>query len=153
MGVSARGRLGTCGLAALVLVLCAVPAVPAVAKAAPVKIKRTTGGIPNITAKNLRGAGFGYGYAIAEDNLCELADTYVTVQADRARFFGPDESYESRGNGAEINNLDSDFFYQRIIDTGKVEDLMGRPPPIGPLPGLKKVVRGYVAGYNAFLRD
>ena len=153
MGISARGRLGRCGLTALVLVLCAVPVAPAAAKPAPVTIKRTTGGIPNITAKNLRGGGFGYGYAIAEDNVCELADTYVTVQADRARFFGPDESYESRGNGAEINNLDSDFFYQRIIDTGRVEELMGRPPPIGPLPGLRKVVRGYVAGYNAYLRD
>ncbi len=30
---------------------------------------------------------------------------------------------------------------------------MSRPPPVGPLPGLKKVVRGYVAGYNAYLRE
>jgi acyl-homoserine-lactone acylase len=139
-----------CGIVAAFALLAVVP--PASNAAGKVTINRTTGGIPNITAKNLRGAGYGYGYAIAEDNVCELADTYVTVQADRARFFGPDESYESRGNGAEINNLDSDFFYQRIIDTGKVEDLMSRPPPIGPLPGLKKVVRGYVAGYNAYLR-
>jgi acyl-homoserine-lactone acylase len=139
-----------CGIVAAFALLAVVPS--SSAAAGKVTIKRTTGGIPNITAKNLRGAGYGYGYAIAEDNVCELADTYVTVQADRARFFGPDESYESRGNGAEINNLDSDFFYQRIIDTGKVEDLMSRPPPIGPLPGLKKVVRGYVAGYNAYLR-
>jgi acyl-homoserine-lactone acylase len=137
----------------LAVALCIAPVGTAAAKPAKVTIKRTTGGIPNITAENLRGAGFGYGYAIAEDNICELADTYVTVRADRARFFGPDESYESRGNGAEINNLDSDFFYQRIIDIGKVEELRSQEPPVGPLPGLKKVVRGYVAGYNAFLRD
>jgi acyl-homoserine-lactone acylase len=142
-------------LAALALAALATAFAPAgaAAKTAPVTVKRTTGGIPNITAKNLRGAGYGYGYSFAQDNICEMADTYVTVQADRAKYFGPDESYQSRGNGATINNLDSDIFYQRIIDTGRVEDLMKRPPPVGPLPGLKKVVRGYVAGYNDYLAD
>ena len=151
MGMSVRGCLGRRGLTALVALACLAPATPAAGQG-DVTIKRTTGGIPNITADNLHGAGYGYGYAIAEDNICELADTYVTVGADRARFFGPDDSYESRGNGATINNLDSDFFYQRFIDTGKVEELMSRPPPVGPLPGLREVVRGYVDGYNAYLR-
>ena len=155
MRISVGGRLGA-GCAALCAVaaafaLAAAPA--AAAKSGEVTVKRTTGGIPNITSKNLRGAGYGYGYSFAEDNICEMAETYVTVRADRARFFGPDGSYASRGNGVEVNNLDSDFFYQRIIDTGKVEDLMGRPPPVGPLPGLQKVVKGYVAGYNAYLAD
>ncbi|MGI8461162.1 MAG: penicillin acylase family protein [Solirubrobacterales bacterium] len=125
----------------------------AVAKPGKVTIKRTTGGIPNITSKNFRGVGYGYGHVFAEDNICEMADDYVTVRADRARFFGPEKSYASRGNGATINNLDSDFFYQRIIDTGKVEELMDRPPPVGPLPVVLKVVRGYVAGYNAYLKE
>ena len=30
---------------------------------------------------------------------------------------------------------------------------MSRPPPEGPEPELRKVVSGYVAGYNAYLRD
>ncbi|HEX6115539.1 MAG TPA: penicillin acylase family protein [Solirubrobacterales bacterium] len=154
MRVSVRGRMGAGGVAACAAVLAlGVTAAPAsAAKAAKVTIKRTTGGIPNITSENYFGAGYGYGFVFAEDNICEMANDYVTVRADRARYFGPDEDYASRGNGATINNLDSDFFYQRIIDTGKVEELMDRPPPIGPLPGLQKVVRGYVAGYNAYLR-
>jgi len=127
-------------------------ATPAMAAGGKVTIKRTTGGIPNITANTLRGAGYGYGYAFATDNICEMADDYVTVSADRARYFDPADSYQSRGNGAEINNTDSDFFYQRIIDTNKVESLMSQKPPVGPLPGLQRVVRGYVAGYNAYLR-
>ena len=40
-------------------------------------------------------------------NLCEMADTYVTVRAERSRFFGPDGSIRARGNGATFNNLDS----------------------------------------------
>jgi acyl-homoserine-lactone acylase len=153
MRASVRGRLGAAGAAACLAALAlAVGAAPAgAAKGDQVTIKRTTGGIPNITAKNYRGAGYGYGWVFAEDNICEMADDYVTVRADRARYFDPDGSYESRGSGAVINNTDSDFFFQRIIDSGKVEDLMSRPPPVGPLPGLKKVVRGYVEGYNAWL--
>ena len=140
-------------MACCALLASALVAAPASAKAGKVTIKRTTGGIPNIKAKNFKGVGYGYGYAFAQDNVCEMADTYVTVQADRAKYFGPDGSYASRGNGVTVNNLDSDFFYQRAIDTKKVEDLMNRPPPVGPLPGLQKVVRGYVGGYNAYLRD
>ena len=33
---------------------------------------------------------YGYGYALAQDNLCEIAETYVTVNGERSRFFGPD---------------------------------------------------------------
>jgi acyl-homoserine-lactone acylase len=128
---------------------------PALAKgpALRAKITRTAHGIPNIQADSWRGLGYGYGYAFAEDNVCEMADTYVTVRAQRSRFFGPDGSYESRGNGATINNLDSDFFYQRIIDARTVEKLMSRKPPVGPKPGLVEVIRGYVAGYNRYLRE
>jgi acyl-homoserine-lactone acylase len=145
-----KGRLFA-ALAAAALAAALAPAGTA-AKGAPVTVKRTTGGIPNITAKNYFGAGYGYGFAFAEDNICEMADDYVTVRADRARYFDPEGTYESRGSGAVINNTDSDFFFQRVIDTKKVEELMSQPPPVGPLPGLKKVVRGYVAGYNAYLR-
>ena len=57
---------------------------------------------------------------------------YVTVNGERSRYFGPDGSYESRGNGATFNNLDSDFFFQRIKDDRVVEKLLEQPPPLGP---------------------
>ena len=48
-------------------------------------IRRTAHGIPHILASDYEGAGYGYGYAIAQDNICVLADTYVTVRAQRSR--------------------------------------------------------------------
>jgi acyl-homoserine-lactone acylase len=116
-------------------------------------ISRTKYGVPHIRAKTWQGLGFGYAYAFAEDNLCTIADSYVTVSAERSRYFGPDESWKFSGNGAVNNNLDSDFFYARINESGIVEDLISRPAPEGPAPELKKIVHGYVAGYNAYLRD
>jgi acyl-homoserine-lactone acylase len=126
---------------------------PAAAAAPNVEIRRTSHGIPHIKAKTFYGAAYGYGYAFAQDNLCEIAETYVTVNGERSRYFGPDGSYESRGNGATFNNLDSDFFFQRIKDDRVVEGLVGQPPPSGPLPEIRQGARGYAAGYNAYLRE
>lgn len=117
------------------------------------KIRRTAYGIPHIEARNYQGLGYGYGYAIAQDNICVLAETYATVDAERARWFGPGGSYLQRGNGFEANNLDSDFFFQQIIDSGVIDKLLAQPPPNGLQPSAKQVVRGYVAGYNKYLAD
>ena len=137
-------------LAAILALLVLAPA----ASAAPnVEIRRTSHGIPHIKAKTFYGAAYGYGYAFAQDNLCEMADTYVTVNGERSRYFGPDASYESRGNGATFNNLDSDFFFQRIKDDRVVEKLLEQPPPSGPLPEIREGVRGYAAGYDAYLAE
>src|SRR4051812_8789669 len=114
---------------ALLLLLAMAPA----AAAAPnVEIRRTSHGIPHITGKSYYAVSYGYGYAFAQDNLCEIADTYVTVDAQRSRFFGPDGSYQSRGNGTAPNNLNSDFFFQRVKDDKVVEKLVSQPPPNGP---------------------
>ena len=53
------------------------------------QIRYTTGGIPHILAHDWAGLGFGYGYAFARDNLCTMANDYVTVEAQRSRYFGP----------------------------------------------------------------
>jgi acyl-homoserine-lactone acylase len=133
------------------------------ASAAPLKatISRDDHGIPNIIGDNFADIGYGYGYAIAQDNICELAETYVTVRGERSRYsgdgvqgtFGPDGSYLQRGNGFSANNLNSDFFYQRIIDDHTVEQLLAQPPPDGPVDEIREGVRGYVAGYNRYLAE
>ncbi len=82
-----------------------------------------------------------------------LAETYVTANAERSRWFGPDATYTQGGNGATQTNLNSDFFYQRIKDRGVIADLLALEPPRGPRPEIKEGVRGYVAGYNRWLRD
>jgi acyl-homoserine-lactone acylase len=117
-----------------------------------VVIDRTSYGIPHINAKDFKGAGEAYGYAFAQDNLCTIAEDYVTVDAQRSRSFGPGGSYEQRGNGVTVNNLDSDFFFQQIIDTQTIERLLAQRPPFGPERGVRQLVAGYVKGYNRYLR-
>ncbi len=134
-----------------VLVAAWLIAAPA-AHAFDVTIRRTAHGIPHIYARDFTSLGYGYAYAFAQDDLCQIADSYVTVDAQRSRYFGPDNSWRFEGNGTTVNNLNSDFFYQRVNDTHAVERLMAQPPPAGPKPEIRDIVRGYVAGYNAYLR-
>ena len=103
--------------------LAALLLLPAAAPAADYdySVARSQYGIPHITAKDFASLGYAYGRTIAEDNICVLADSYVTVSAERSRFFGPDKGYAIRGNGSTANNLNSDFFYKAIIDEGRVE--------------------------------
>lgn len=117
-----------------------------------VTVARTAYGIPHIKAKDFASLGYGYAQALAEDDACTVAETYVTVAGERSRWFGPDKSYEIRGNGSRAKNLNSDFFYQRIKDRGTVERLVAVPPPVGPKPEIIQAVRGYVAGWNAWLK-
>lgn len=118
-----------------------------------VEIVRVAGGVPHLYADDLPSATYGFGYAFAQDNLCEMAETYVTVRARRAATFGATNSYASRGNGGNFNNLDSDFFFQRIIDTRVVETLLASQGTNKVDPELITGVDGYVAGYNKYLAD
>ena len=165
-GVSFPRVLATLGvLAALALLLVVARAEPPRSQAGQLQLKAATGepaeatirrdphGIPHIVAPDLKGIGFGYGYAFAEDNICTIAESYVTVRAERSRYFGPGNGYQQRGNGFSANNLNSDFFYQRIIDKQVVEKLLDQPPPDGPFPEVREGVRGYVAGYNEYLAE
>jgi acyl-homoserine-lactone acylase len=116
-------------------------------------IRRTEYGIPHITAPNFAGLGFGVGYAMAQDNICVLANDYITVDGQRSRYFGPDGTYLQGGNGFSSTNLDSDIFWQQIIDSHAVENLLAIPPPEGMRPELHDLARGTVAGWNRYLAD
>ena len=141
-------------LAALAALLVTVPAACARTAQRPVRatIAWATHGVPHIQARTWEGLGYGYGYALASQDVCILADSYTTVSGERSRFFGPDARYDFRGNGTTANNLDSDFFYRRIIDRRVVERLLAQAPPNGPRPEVRQIVRGYVEGYNRWLR-
>src|SRR5438874_10204372 len=101
-------------------------------KALSVVIRRSAYGIPHSIGRNWEAVGFGYGYAFAQDDICPMAEDYVTVRAQRSRWFGPNGTYTQRGNSTTPNNLNSDFFYQRAIDTHAVEKLIAQKPPNGP---------------------
>jgi acyl-homoserine-lactone acylase len=110
------------------------------------QIRYTTGGIPHILAHSWEDLGFGYGYAFAKDNICTMANGYTTVEAQRSRYFGPKGSYVQRGNGFVENNLESDFYFQQIINSGIVQHLEQ-----GLNPDEKQTEEGYVKGYNSYL--
>jgi acyl-homoserine-lactone acylase len=118
-----------------------------------VVIRRTEYGIPHIEAKTYEGLGEGYGFAFAQDDLCTIANDYITVDAERSKFFGPSEEYVQRGNGVSVSNLNSDFFFRQIIDSGVIEKLLNLAPPLGLKPEIKELVAGYVAGYNRYLES
>jgi acyl-homoserine-lactone acylase len=121
-------------------------------RAAPsIVIRRTSYGIPHIWATTLAGAAEGYGFAFAQDNICTMAEDYITVDGERSRYFGPTGSYEQRGNGVTVNNLDSDFFWQEIDGSGLIDKLIHRRYPLGPSTQLLRALHGYVVGYNRYL--
>ena len=76
------------------------------------EIIRSKGGIPTIRADDFKGLGFGYGYAFAEDNICTIAEAYVTVERRALALLRPRRPTRPTG----YTNLQSDLFYQRIKD-------------------------------------
>ena len=159
MPSSSRARAPRCFAAtvsvlALGVALGAAMAPTTTARAATsVTIRRTAHGVPRIVASSFRGLGYGYGYAFAHDNICVIAETYVTVDGERSRYFGPDGSWYNGGNGFTTNNLNSDFFFKQVIDDHRIERMLTLAPPAGPRPEVQEAVRGYVDGYNRYLAD
>ncbi|MGC4903849.1 penicillin acylase family protein [Micromonospora echinospora] len=115
-------------------------------------IRYTEYGIPHIAAANFLGLGYGYGYASAKDNLCTLADGYLTVDGERSRHFGPHAPGDV-GFGRAANSLNSDLYFGWIRRSGTVDRLVRQPAPIGPAAEVREMVRGYVRGYNRYLAD
>ncbi len=110
------------------------------------EIRRTAYGVPHIKADDMGGIGFGYGYASAQDNICEIIDRYMTVSGERSKYLGP---------GEDGDNLQSDFYHQRMIASGRVEALLNGPEgsPDTPSDEAKAMAKGYAAGINKYLRE
>lgn len=106
-------------------------------------IRRTSFGVPHIRANDERGLGLGIGYAYAQDNLCLLANEVVTVNGERARFFGPEQSTLE-----ERNNLASDVFFTWLNTPGAVAAFWKAQSP-----QIQQRMEGYVAGYNRYLKE
>ncbi len=145
----ARGRMPA-GIALIAAGLC----IPASALASyRVSLTRTTGGVANVSGESFADVGFGIGYAQAQDGTCLLAETFLTVNGERSAFFGPEKTFtnESEG-GAVFTNLYSDFYWTAVQRNGTVSKLLKLPYPQGPSTESREVVKGYAAGYNAYLK-
>jgi acyl-homoserine-lactone acylase len=102
-------------------------------------IRRTSYGIPHVTAKDFGSLGFGEAYAFAQDHLCSLADQVVMAHGERAKFFGA---------GERDAHLQSDIAMKALrvaeLAAADVKQANG---------DVKEWLAGYAAGYNAYLAE
>ncbi|MEU8548494.1 penicillin acylase family protein [Streptomyces roseoverticillatus] len=149
------------GLGLAVLTCAAVLPGEAAAAAAPASerasggglsavIRYTEYGIPHIVAEDYANLGFGTGWAQAADQVCTLADGFVTLRGERSARFGPGARPDGSLSSASTN-LSSDLFFRGLNDAKTVDKLLGRPAPAGPSRQAKELMRGWAAGYNAWL--
>ncbi|MEU9800579.1 penicillin acylase family protein [Streptomyces sp. NPDC051000] len=113
-------------------------------------IRYTENGIPHILARDYANLGFGTGWAQATDQVCVLADGFLTVSGERSRWFGPDAAPDGSLSSATAN-LRSDLYFKGVRESGTVEKLLATPAPAGPGKEVRELMRGWAAGYNAWL--
>jgi acyl-homoserine-lactone acylase len=145
-------RAGLCVGVLAALLLAACGGTSEVASVAPsptlkydVRVQRTAYGVPHITSATLDGAAYGVAYVYAQDNLCMLADQVLTVSGERSRYFGPDAVIRA---GSTLTNLKSDLYARAMLDDAALASLYANVSA-----DAKKLIDGYVAGYNRYLRD
>ncbi|MCT9141297.1 penicillin acylase family protein [Streptomyces violarus] len=114
-------------------------------------IRYTEYGIPHILAKNYTDLGFGTGWAQAADEVCTLADGFVTLRGERSRYFGADTAADFALSGARTN-LASDLYFRGVRESRTVEKVLAEPAPVGPSREVRGMMRGWAAGYNAWLK-
>lgn len=133
--------------ASLIALLASAAVLPAQAQVrTEATITRTKFGIPHVKAQSFAGLGYGAAYAQAQDNICLLADLYVSLAGERSRYFGPEAPATIAVWPAK--NIDNDVFYRTVLDDAALNAAFKRMSPNG-----RAIVDGWVAGYNRFLAD
>ncbi|MBK7077975.1 MAG: penicillin acylase family protein [Myxococcales bacterium] len=94
-------------------------------------IRWTDHGVPHIVAADVGGLGFGQGYAQAQAHLCELADGFVRVRGERARYLG---------RGPDDAHLKSDLVHRHLGYLARAK---------AALPTASAETRAMVAGFAA----
>ncbi|MDA8519638.1 penicillin acylase family protein [Acidovorax sp. NCPPB 4044] len=112
------------------------------------EIRRTAMGIPHIKANSWGSAGFGYGYAQAQDNLCTMADSFLTYRGERSRHFGGDARVAYDSTLGRPLNIESDFFHRHVLTADVIERMAASQPE-----KLRQMVEGFAAGYNRYLQE
>jgi acyl-homoserine-lactone acylase len=112
------------------------------------EIRRTALGIPHVRAADWGSLGYGYGYAQAQDNLCTMAESFVTYRGERSRYFGPDARPGFDATFGQPNNLDADFFFRAIADDAAVARYRDSQNA-----DLRALIDGFAAGYNRYVAE
>ena len=112
-------------------------------------ITRTEHGIPHVTAADFGSLGFGSGFAAAGTSICTLADTVLTARGERSRYLGPDAKYDDQvsmtGTNLQVDTLVTDLHDRKVV-----ENLLASEA--GPGAQAQRMVEGYAAGVNTWLR-
>jgi acyl-homoserine-lactone acylase len=102
-------------------------------------IRRTSYGIPHISAKDEGGLAFGDGYASAQDHLCSIADAVVLARGERAKFFGA---------GVKDAHLQSDISVKAL----RIGELAAADIKRAGAERRERLT-GYAAGFNTYLAE
>ena len=103
------------------------------------EIRRTEHGVAHIKAADLGGLGFGQGYACAADHLPTICDQVTKASAQRSAYLG---------TGVFNEHLNSDLGYSILGTRAQGERMAATQGD-----DIQAIVRGYVAGCNAWLAE
>jgi acyl-homoserine-lactone acylase len=113
-----------------------------------VEIRRTQDGVPHVKADDWASLGYGYGYVQAQDNLCTLADAFVTFRGERSANFGANARPPSAASFGQPRNLEADFFFRFVDDSSAVARYRAAQSA-----QLHELIDGFVAGYNRYVSE
>jgi len=100
-----------------------------------VVIRRDTFGVPHIVAETEAAAGFGFGYAQAEDHAAEMARRFLAARGEAAKQLG-------------TRYLENDLAAKRVDNIGESRRALGTLDPT-----FREVLEGFAAGYNLYVRQ
>jgi acyl-homoserine-lactone acylase len=112
------------------------------------QIRRTQDGIPHIKADDWGSLGYGSGYVQAQDDLCTLADSFVTWRGERSSYFGADAQPPAAASFGRPRNLDADFFFRFLDDDAAVQRYRAAQPA-----NFRMLLGGFAQGYNRYVDE
>lgn len=132
------------GLAAM---LCAFSSAAAGAeRSSGAEIRYTEYGVAHIEAETYEGAGRGYGWALAQDDLCVVVERTITLAGERSRSMPAQDTYVDPFAGGTVSNVDSDAVYRYLFPsalTRRVRQAASRD--------MRDLVHGFVDGFNQYV--
>jgi acyl-homoserine-lactone acylase len=134
--------------AALFVAACSTPLPPgAIDPSIPAAtVQRTAYGVAHIAAPDYETLAYGIGYAYAQDNVCLVAQTLVTVRGERSRHFGA--AAQGLFGSRMLPNEQIDFFVAAHMDDAALQAAAATASA-----DAQALSRGYVAGYNRYLAE
>jgi acyl-homoserine-lactone acylase len=100
-----------------------------------VVIRRDTFGVPHIVGETEAAAGFGLGYAQAEDHAAEMARRFLAARGEAAKYLGP-------------SFLDGDLAMRRMDNIGEARRAIGSLDRT-----FREVLEGFAGGYSLYVRQ